>query len=206
MKNRKILRKITQGMYVLTTGDGGCMVDAVSQISSSEYPLISIAVMKENNTNQLMQKEGKFALSILGKDVDPKIIEVFGYHSMRDMDKFAEVSTELVSDVPVIKDSLGYIVCEFVDSLENETHTLFIGRVVEANVFKDEEAMSYQYYQENKEDLLKVTTVKGKTAWICTVCGYVYYGEELPDDFRCPECGVGKKYFKLKGSKKNVKK
>ena len=66
MKNRKILHNITQGMYVLTTSEGGCIVDAVSQVSSSEFPLISIAVMKENNTNHLMQKEGKFALSILG--------------------------------------------------------------------------------------------------------------------------------------------
>ena len=58
--------------------------------------------------------------------------------------------------------------------------------------------MTYKYYQENKEDLLKVTTEKGKTAWICTMCGYIYYGDEIPDDFKCPICGVGKEYFKLK--------
>ena len=58
--------------------------------------------------------------------------------------------------------------------------------------------MSYQYYQEHKEELLKVTTEEGKTAWICTICGYIYYGEDLPEDFQCPICGVGKEYFKKK--------
>lgn len=206
MKNRKILHNITQGMYVLTTSEGGCIVDAVSQVSSSEFPLISIAVMKENNTNHLMQKEGKFALSILGKNVDPKVIEVFGFHSMRDINKFDEVSTELMGDVPIITNSLGYIICEFVDSLENETHTLFLGRVIEADILKEEESMSYQYYQAHKSELIPIKTSLGKTAWVCTVCGYIYYGEKLPDDFQCPACGVGKKYFKKKGSRKNVKK
>ena len=56
--------------------------------------------------------------------------------------------------------------------------------------------MSYGYYQEHKEELLKLTTAKGKTAWICTICGYIYYGDEVPEDFKCPLCGVGKELFK----------
>ena len=87
------------------------------------------------------------------------------------------------------------MLCEIVDRIDNETHTLFIGKIIEADVYKNEEAMSYQYYQEHKEELLKVTTQNGKTAWICSICGYVYYGEELPDDFVCPVCGVGKDFF-----------
>ena len=58
--------------------------------------------------------------------------------------------------------------------------------------------MSYGYYQEHKEELIKITTETGKTAWVCTVCGYVYYGEEIPDDFKCPICGVDKSLFKKK--------
>lgn len=49
---------------------------------------------------------------------------------------------------------------------------------------------------ESKEDLTKSTTEQGKTAWVCTVCGYVYYGDEVPDDYKCPLCGLGKEYFK----------
>ena len=91
-----------------------------------------------------------------------------------------------------------YIICEKVDTIENETHTLFIGRVIAADKFKDDEAMTYSYYQEHKDELLKVKTEKGKTAYVCTICGYVYYGEELPEDFKCPMCGVGKDLFELK--------
>lgn len=196
MKNIKITRKITQGMYVLTTNDGGCIVDAVSQVSAGEQPLISVAVMKSNYTNELLKKNNKFSLSILSKDVNPEIIKTFGFNTGRKINKFENIETTKVEKIDVINDSMGYMVCEIVDFIENDTHTLFIGKVIEADVFEEKEPMSYGYYQEHKEELLKVTTEKGKTAWLCSICGYIYYGEELPEDFRCPVCKVGKEYFK----------
>lgn len=72
--------------------------------------------------------------------------------------------------------------------------------MIEADLYEDSDVMTYAYYQEHKDELLKVTTEEGKTAWVCTVCGYVYYGEELPDDFKCPLCGVGKDLFELKNN------
>lgn len=198
MKNKNITRKISQGVYVLTTNGGGCIVDAVSQISSGDNPLIAVAVMKKNYTNSLLQKNNKLALSVLGIENSGEIINIFGMKSMKDYDKFKDIDYTEIDGVPIINDSLGYMICEIVDKIENETHTLFITKLIEGDLFKDKEAMTYQYYQENKEDLLKVTTEKGKTAWICTMCGYIYYGDEIPDDFKCPICGVGKEYFKLK--------
>lgn len=199
MKNKNIIRKITQGVYVLTTKEGGCIVDAVSQVSAGDNPLITVSVMKNNYTNQLMKKNSKFALSVLGKDVNPKIIQVFGMNSMRDINKFDKVSTKEMEEIKIIDDSLGYMICEIVDSIENETHTLFIGRLIESDMYKDEEAMSYQYYQENKSDFIKIENEKMETIWICTVCGYIYHGDELPDDYRCPKCGVPKDLFKKQG-------
>lgn len=198
MKNINITRKITQGMYVLTTKKGGCIVDAVSQISSGENPLIAVSVMKKNHTNTLLKNNNKFAISVLSKEVNPEIIKIFGFNSSKDINKFEKVETIEIEEINIIKDSLGYMTCEIVDKIENDTHTLFIGRIIEADVFEEKEAMSYGYYQEHKEELLKVTTEKGKTAWICTVCGYVYYGEELPEDYKCPICGVSKELFKKK--------
>lgn len=198
MKNKKITRKITQGMYVLTTQNGGCVVDAVSQISAGENPLISVAVMKKNYTNELLHQNDKFALSVIGMNTNPDIIKTFGLNSMRDINKFEKVETKVVEGVPIVNDSLGYMILEKVDMIENDTHTLFIGRLIEADVFKEEEAMSYGYYQKHKDELLKVQTEAGKTAWVCTICGYVYYGEELPEDFVCPICGVGKELFQKK--------
>lgn len=198
LKNINITRKITQGMYVLTTKNGGCIVDAVSQISSSNNPLISVAVMKRNYTNELLKVNDRFAISVLGNDVNPEIIKTFGFNSSRDINKFDKTETIKIEDIDVIKNSLGYMICEIVDKIENDTHTLFIGKIIEADIFEDTEPMSYGYYQEHKDELLKVMTEKGKTAWICTVCGYVYYGEELPEDFKCPLCGVGREFFKKK--------
>lgn len=198
MKNKKIIRKITQGMYVLTTQNGGCVVDSVSQVSAGDEPLIAVAVMKKNYTNELLHQNQRFALSVLGMEVDSKIIQTFGFHSMRDFNKFENTDLETVLEVPVLKDSLGYMVCEIIDRIENDTHTLFIGKMIEADVFKEEEAMSYGYYQDHKDEILKVTTESGKTAWICTVCGYIYYGDELPTDFVCPVCGVPSNLFQKK--------
>ena len=198
MKNKKITRKISQGMYVLTTKNGGCIVDAVMQASAGDNPLIAVAVMKKNYTNELLKKNDKFALSVLGIDVDPEIIKTFGFNSMRDINKFENIEVTEVEGVNVINKSLGYMVCEVVDSIDNDTHTLFIGRLIEADVFDDGKEMTYGYYQEHKDELLKVTTSEGKTAWVCTICGYVYYGDELPEDYKCPVCGVANNLFEKK--------
>ena len=198
MKNKKITRKISQGMYVLTTMDGGCVVDAVSQVSAGDQPLIAVAVMKTNYTNELIKKNKKFAISVLGMDVDMEIVKTFGFNSMRDINKFENGEFEVVDNINVIKNSLGYMVCDVVDMIDNETHTLFIGKMYEGDVYQDKEVMTYAYYQEHKDELLQVKTENGKTAWVCNLCGYVYYGEELPDDFVCPICGVGKENFSKK--------
>lgn len=198
MKNKKITRKISQGMYVLTTKNGGCVVDAVSQISAGDNPLISVAVMKSNYTNELMKNNDKFALSVLGMNLNSDIIKTFGFNSMRDINKFENVNLTEVEGINVINDSLGYMICEKVDSIDNDTHTLFIGKLIEADVFDDSKEMTYGYYQEHKDELLKVTTEEGKTAWVCSICGYIYYGEELPDDYKCPKCGVPKELFERK--------
>lgn len=196
MKNKKITRKITQGMYVLTTNGGGCIVDAVSQISATDNPYISVAVMKNNYTNSLLKENDKFALSVLGMTANPEIIKIFGMNSMKKINKFEKIETTEVEGIKVITDSLGYMLCEIIDSIDNDTHTLFIGKLIEADIYQDSNPMSYAYYQENKDDLLKITTEKGKTAWICTICGYVYYEEELPKDFKCPKCGVDRELFR----------
>lgn len=195
MKDKTIIRKISQGMYVLTTVGGGCVVDAVSQISAGDNPLISVAIMKNNYTCELMKENDRFVISILGMNVNPEIIKTFGFNSMRDIDKFENVDLIQVDGLNVIENSLGYLICEKVEMIENETHVLFIGRLVDADKFSDDKEMTYQYYQENKNDLLQIKSVDGKILWICTVCGHIYEGNEIPDDYECPICGMDKTYF-----------
>ena len=196
MRNKKITRKITQGMYILTTDGGGCVVDSVSQVSAGDHPLIAVAVMKKNYTNELMHKNDTFSLSVLGMDANPDIIKTVGLHSMREIDKFESIKMNVVENLKVINDSLGYMIFKKVDSIENETHTLFIGKLIEADVYQEGPALSYGYYQEHKEEFVKVKMENGQNAWICMACGYVYYGDILPEGFQCPICGVGINMFK----------
>ncbi len=195
MQNPHIALKITQGMYVLTTVGGGCIVDAVSQVNGEAQPLIAVAVMKTNYTHELMQNNDRFALSVIGKNSDPNIIKTFGFQSMRDADKFAQAQTSETSGINTVNGTLGYMILDKVDSVDTGTHTLFIGRYAEGRVTDDSEPMSYAYYAEHKSELTKATTAAGKTAWVCTVCGYVYYGDEIPDGYVCPLCGVGADLF-----------
>ena len=175
-------------MYVLTTQNGGCIVDAVSQISSGDNPLIAVSVMKSNYTNELLKKNDKFALSVLGKEVDSQIIKTFGFNSMRDINKFENIETTEINEIKIINDSLGYMVCEIIERIDNDTHTLFIGKLVNCDVFKDEEAMSYQYFQEHKDELIHLKKQAGQTSWKCTICGYIHTGDNPPE--KCPLCGV----------------
>jgi len=200
MKNKKITRKITQGVYALTTKNGGCIVDAVSQVSAGETPFIAVSVKKENYTNSLLKENTKFALSVLPKELKEEVISIFGFQSAKEIDKFANVETEEIEGIKVLKNSLGYMICEKINQIELETHTLFIGKLIEADLYKEEEPLSYAYYQEHKEEYVKVKLNEHQSAYICTVCGYVYYGEELPQDFTCPVCKVSKDYFKKQES------
>lgn len=198
MKNKKITRKITQGMYVLTTIGGGCIVDSVSQVSAGDNPYIAVAVNKNNYTCELLSKNKTFALSVLGMNVNPDIIKTFGLNSMRDINKFENIECINVENINVIKETLGYMICEIIDKIDTGTHILHIGKLIHADLFSEDDPMSYGYYQEHKEELLKVTTSEGKTAYVCTVCGYIYYGEDMPEDYICPKCGAGKEFFQKK--------
>lgn len=198
MKNKKALYNLTHGMYILATDGAACFVDAVCQISSGDNPLVSVAVMKKNYTNEVMHKNDKFSISIFGMNDNPELIKTFGLNSMRDINKFEYAKTEVIEGAIVVKDTLGYLVLEKIDTIENDTHTVFIGRVIEADITMDELPMSYNYYQAHKNDLIKVQTERNKTAWVCTICGFVYYGDELPDDFKCPICFADKSAFEKK--------
>lgn len=193
-KEKNILRDILSGMFIASTTNSACVVDTVLQVSSSEPPLISVCINKNNYTNEMIQKNKKFIVSILDMDVDGEVIKTFGFNSSRDIDKFQKFSYIEIDNMKVLKDSLGYIVCDLEDIIDTKTHNIFIGRVKELKRLKDGLPMSYQYYSEHKEELIKVKTESGKTAWVCTICGYVYYGE-LPDDFKCPICGYSKEAF-----------
>lgn len=188
-------QSIIAGVYVISTNGAACVVDSVAQISEGEHPLITVSLNKKSYTNKMIEENHSFAISILPKDIDGKIISTFGFNSSRNIDKFEHIEYKEVDGLKVIDDSIGYMILEKVNTFDCDTHTLFIGRLVKQERFNDKEELVYQYYQRNKEEYLKLKVSDKKTVWVCTLCGYIHEDEELPNNFLCPLCGASSKLF-----------
>ena len=203
-----IFRKLSYGVYVISTWDNGratgCTANSAMQITSSPAT-IAVSVNHDNYTNHCIQETGRFAISILAEDSEPSIIGTFGFRSGKDTDKFEAVEYSVKDYLPVINDSCGYIVCRVIDTMETATHTVFLGEVTGGEVFSDREAMTYAYYHK----VVKGKSPKNAPTYLpeegekkaetrrykCSVCGYVYEGETLPEGYQCPVCGVGADKF-----------
>lgn len=204
--NNKITRDLSYGVYVVGCIDEdrkvGCIANSVMQITSNPST-IAISINHDNYTNKCIKESNKFSLSILNEESNSQIIGKFGYSTSKEIDKFKEFDHEIINDLPVIKDSNGYIICEVISTLETDTHTIFVGNIVEMKRYNDKTPMTYKYYQ----DVLKGKSPKNaptyenieeeikSNQWKCTICGYIYKGEELPLDFKCPICGATKEAF-----------
>ena len=147
--NKSAFWKLSYGVYVVSTWDNGrptgCTANSAMQITS-EPATIAISINHDNYTNQCIQESGKFAISILGEHSAPSIIGTFGFKSGRDNNKFDEVEKVLKGFMPVVADACAYIVCDVIDKMETDTHTVFLGKVVDADILKDDDAMTYAYY------------------------------------------------------------
>lgn len=196
--SKSLKRDILSGMFIVSTNGSACIVDTVLQVSSSNEPLISVSVNKNNYTNSMLKKNNKYGINILSKNVKGEVIKTFGFNSSRDIDKFENFDYIDEDGIKILKDTIGYMILEKVQVIDAETHDIFIGKLIKEERFNDEEPLLYQDYQQHKDEYLKIKTSDGKTAWVCTVCGYIYYGDTLPEDFVCPKCGVGASAFEKK--------
>ena len=212
--NTFALTKLSYGMYILTTMDKdkpvGCTINTSTQITSTPTTIM-ISVNKNNYTNECIKKHGKFALSILSEKSDSTLIGGFGFRSSRDNNKFENINYEMKEGLPIIKAANAYLICKVVDSLEVHTHTIFIGELLDADIFDNQTAsMTYSYYH----NVVKGTTPpnastanaykkednnSNKSVYKCKTCGFEYKGdtpfEDLPEDWVCPICKEPKKNF-----------
>ena len=152
-------------------------------------------------------KTGKFAISILSEVCDSGLIGKFGFQSGKDVDKFDGVSSVVKEGIAVVSDACGYVVCKVINKMETSTHTVFLGEVIDADVLKKADPMTYAYYHKvvkgkspkNAPTYIAEEEVKA-AKWVCGICGYEYDGtvpfEELSDDFVCPICKQPKTVFK----------
>ncbi|KAF5417998.1 MAG: Ferric-chelate reductase (NAD(P)H) [Candidatus Methanogaster sp.] len=153
--NRKALHLISYGLYVVTSTDGealnGQIVNTVMQVASVP-PMVAVAINKENLTCEYIRKSRVFAASVLGTDTPMEMIGRFGFRSGRDIDKFERVRYRTgTTGAPILLDhALAYIEVEVAQEVDACTHTLFIGEVVDADILKEGEPMTYDYYHQVK--------------------------------------------------------
>jgi len=185
----KALFNIGYGLYVVTSNDGkkdnGLIVNAITQVTSVPNR-IAVTINKENYSHHVIKQTGKMNVNCLTVEAPFKVFEAFGFVSGRNVDKFANCEP-LRSDNGLVflpRYINSFISLKVESYVDLDTHGMFICSVTESRVISDKETMSYTYYQEN----VKPKPETDKKGYVCTVCGYVYEGEELPDDFICPLC------------------
>ena len=195
--NLSALFNIGYGLYVITSNDGkkdnGLIVNTVTQVTNTPNRL-AVTINKENYSHHVIKQTGKMNINCLTVDAPFKVFEQFGFVSGRNVDKFANCTPNhsengLVVLPRYINSFMSLEVEQYVDL---DTHGMFICSVVEARVLSDKETMTYTYYQNNVKP--KPET-EGKKGYVCKICGYVYEGDVLPDDFICPLCKHGASDF-----------
>lgn len=187
------LFRIGYGLYVVTSNDGkkdnGLIVNTVTQVSDSPNR-IAVNISKQNYSHHVIKQTGKLNVNCLSTEAPFSIFERFGFQSGRTADKFIDFKP-LYSDngLPFLPRYINaFMSLEVEKYVDLETHGMFICKVTEARVMSDIETMSYTYYQENVKP--KPNT-EGKKGFVCKVCGYIYEGDVLPDDYICPLCKHG---------------
>jgi len=209
--DKKAMYKISYGLFVLTAKDedkdNGCITNTLMQVTSDPNR-VSITVNKSNLTHDMIAKTGRFTASVISNDATFELFKNFGFRSGRDVDKFADFTDckRLENDTLCItKGTNGYISGKVIQSTDLGTHTMFIADVTDMGVLSDVPSATYEYYQNNIKPKPEAvgTTDDGQTIWRCTVCGYEYVGEEIPEDFICPLCKHPASDFeKVTGGKK----
>jgi flavorubredoxin/flavin reductase (DIM6/NTAB) family NADH-FMN oxidoreductase RutF len=187
------LFNIGYGLYVVTSNDGkkdnGLIVNTVTQVTNS-LNRVAVCINKQNYSHHVIKETGKMNVNCLSVEAPFKVFETFGFQSGRNTDKFKDCE-KLYSDNGLVflpKYINSFMSLKVEDYIDLDTHGMFICSVTEARVTSDKETMTYTYYQNNVKPKPETD---GKKGWVCKVCGYVYEGEELPDDFICPLCKHG---------------
>ena len=222
--DKTVLYNLSYGLYAIGVNDPaqeratGCIVNTVVQVAS-QPARISLAINYDNYTCALINRTGRFSVSILSESTDPAVITNLGFRSGRDCDKFtgfAAAATE--SGLPIVAEGCcGYLECEVRGTLDAGTHCLILADVVSAfaPMGKTAPPMTYAYYHDvikgqapknaptyqGDEEALPSNQPKHgaetQQRWQCGVCGYIYEGvlASEPDDYVCPICGAKKERF-----------
>ena len=187
------LFRIGYGLYVVTSNDGkkdnGLIVNTVTQLTDSPYR-VAVNINKANYSHHVIQQTGILNVNCLSVDAPFSVFQQFGFQSGRSVDKFAGQKVNRSDNGLVFLDKYinAFMSLKVEQYVDLGTHGMFICSVTEARVVSDKDTMTYTYYQKYVKP--KPQT-EGKKGFVCKVCGYIYEGDELPEDFICPLCKHG---------------
>lgn len=206
MLNKAVLWNLSYGVYIVSSVDKerpiGCVANSIMQLT---HETIAVSLNHQNYTNKVIKETKRLAISILNNEVEENLIPTFGFCSSKDNNKFENVNYELIDNLPIIKSANSYLTLEVIETLELETHTLFIGKIVSGDILNNSTPMTYKYYH----DVVKGKAPKAAPTYIeeeivgnsekykCSICGYVYEGNinQEKDDYICPICKQSKSVF-----------
>ena len=186
--------KIGYGLYVLSARenekDNGCIINTLMQVTDNPLGVI-FTINKNNYTCDMIINTKQFNVSMLTTETPFEIFEQFGFKSGKDTNKFTESEALNKSENGIVylsKYINAYISCKVIDTFDFGTHILFHAQVVDAKNISNIDSLTYAYYHSNIKPKPKPVD---KVAWRCEICGYIYDGDPLPEDFICPWCKHG---------------
>jgi ferric-chelate reductase [NAD(P)H] len=153
--NLNALQKLGYGMYIVGSHKGdklnGQVANTVFQITS-EPPTVAVSINKKNLTHEFIKESGVFSASILCQATPLNYIGGFGFKSGHDTDKTKGMKYKIgVTGAPVFLDNAtAYLEAEIIKDVDVGTHTIFIGKIVAAEVLTEDICMTYDYYHQVK--------------------------------------------------------
>jgi flavin reductase (DIM6/NTAB) family NADH-FMN oxidoreductase RutF len=191
--DKKAMYNLSYGLFILTAQDkqtdNGCIVNTVTQVTTDPNRII-VAVNKNNHTHDMITKTGAFNVSILSENAKFDTFKHWGFQSGKDTDKTVGQTLKRAANGIIYIDNNetnAVISAKVVSSTDLGTHTLFLADVTDCEVLSNAPSVTYAYYQKNIKPAPQPEEQK-KKGFICNICGYIYEGDTLPDDFICPWC------------------
>jgi len=189
--DKKAMYHLTYGLFILTAKeadkDNGCIVNTVSQVTTEPNRIV-VAVNKKNYTHDMIMRTGVFNVSILTENSKFDTYKHWGFQSGADVDKTEAITYQRAENgvIYIAEQTNAYLSAKVVSATDLGTHTLFLADVTDGAVLSEDQSVTYAYYQKNIKTAPAAS--EKKKGFICTVCGYIYEGDILPDDFVCPWC------------------
>lgn len=190
--NKEGLKKLSYGIYIINTKNSGCVVNTLTQVTNDK---VIVAINKENYTNKMLKENKIFNATVLTTNTNMEIIQTFGFTSSKENDKYKNFQIEKdTNNISYIKENMAALIeCEVINEIDLDTHTIFIAKILNTKNLSNEEVMTYDYYHKIKNGITPPkapTYERPKKGYKCKICGFVYEGESLPEDFVCPICGA----------------